>query len=191
MRTIPTIYELKITLQDTRPPVWRRFSAPGDVSLIRLHGHLQRIMGWTNAHMHQFIAEGWHFGTPDPDFPRPTQTGKNVPLNQVLRKPNDRFVYEYDFGDGWQHEIVLERVVAAEPDRLYPYVMDGARACPPEDCGGIAGYQRLLEALASSKHPDHGAVLAWVGGSYDPTAFDPDAMNGLLHPGWRQGGALR
>jgi hypothetical protein len=185
VKTIASIYELKVTLQDSKPPVWRRFRVPSDVSLIRLHGYLQRIMGWTNAHMHQFIAGGWQFGTSDPDFPRPTQTGKNVPLNQVLLKPNDRFVYEYDFGDGWQHEVVLERIVGAEPDTLYPYVMEGERACPPEDCGGIAGYHRLVEALASATHPDHDALLESVGGSYDPVAFDPNAMNQGLHPGWK------
>jgi hypothetical protein len=105
-------------------------------------------------------------------------------LGDVLSRPNDRLTYVYDFGDGWEHEVALERVLDAKPGRDYPRVMGGERACPPEDCGGVSGYSHLLEVLRNPKDWEHRDLVDWVGGSLDPEAFDADEVNGALRRGW-------
>jgi hypothetical protein len=121
---------------------------------------------------------------PDPEFPGPRENEKKMLLSQVLRRPKDSLVYEYDFGDGWEHSVVLERVFEAEAGGKYPNVVAGKRACPPEDCGGPGGYAEMLEVLADEKHPEHEERVEWVGGSFDPEAFDRDEINRAFHGGW-------
>ena len=183
MKTTASIYELKITLRDTRPPVWRRLRVRSDLTLFKLHSILQFVMGWMDGHMHQFVVRGKVYGRVDPEFPE-SENEKKVLLDQVLRKPKDSLVYEYDFGDGWEHTVVLEQVLEAAPGGKYPYVVEGKRACPPEDCGGTGGYDRLLEALADTTHPEHAEAVEWVGGSFDPEAFDVGEINRGFHGGW-------
>ena len=183
MKSASSICELKITLRDSRPPIWRRLRVRNDVTLFKLHSILQYVMGWMDGHMHQFVAKGAVYGRIDPEFPE-SENEKKVSLGQVLRKPKDSLVYEYDFGDGWEHTVVLEQVLEAAPGGKYPYVVDGKRACPPEDCGGTGGYSRLLHVLADTKHPEHGDMVEWVGGSFDPAAFDVGEINRGFHSGW-------
>ena len=178
------VYQPKVTLRGSEPPIWRRFLVRADATLARLHLDLQRIMGWADAHLHQFNARGTYFGTPDPELPGPREHERKVRLDHVLVKPGDRFVYEYDFGDGWRHDIVLERVIEFERGMRFPCVIDGKRACPPEDCGGIRGYARLLRVLADPGHPEHRDLVEWVGGSFDPEAFDVGEINRSFHGGW-------
>jgi len=178
----PQAYELKVTLRGIRPPIWRRFRVRDDITLGKLHDLLQVIMGWTDSHLHQFVSKGIYYGQPDPEFPR--QDEGKVHLRDVLRKPKDRLMYEYDFGDSWDHDLVLERVLPHEARARYPLIVAGKRACPPEDCGGIPGYYRLLEALANSADPEHQELLEWVGGSFDPEAFDVGTLNRVFHGGW-------
>ncbi len=183
MKSPARIYELKVTLRDTRPPIWRRIRVRSDVALSKLHTILQFAMGWMDGHMHQFVAQAKVYGKVDPEFPE-CENERKVLLSQVLRKPKDGFVYEYDFGDGWEHTVVLEQVLDAELGAKYPYVVDGKRACPPEDCGGTGGYEHLLEVLDDPRHPEHADMAEWVGGSFDPEAFDVGEINRGFHRGW-------
>ncbi len=105
---------------------------------------------------------------------------RTVPLSCVLQEPKDKIIYEYDFGDSWEHELLLEKVLAPDPAIRYPICVTGKRACPPEDCGGIWGYAELLEALASPNHPEHASMLEWAGDDFDPEAFDLEAVNSML-----------
>ncbi len=133
-------------------------------------------MGWMDGHMHQFVAGTKTYGRVDSEFSE-WENEKKVRLVQVLRKPKDSLVYEYDFGDGWAHAVVLEQVLEMEPGGKYPYVVEGKRACPPEDCGGTGGYEHLIEVLADPRHPEHADMAEWVGGSFDPEAFDAGEIN--------------
>lgn len=183
MKSSASIYELKITLRDTRPPIWRRLRVRSDVTLFKFHSILQFVMGWMDGHLHQFMARNKVYGAVDLELPE-RENEKKVLLSQVLRKPKDSLVYEYDFGDGWEHAVVLEQVLEAAPGGKYPYVLAGKRACPPEDCGGTGGYGRLLAVLADPKHPEHAEMVEWVGGSFDPEAFDVGEINRGFHGGW-------
>jgi hypothetical protein len=188
------IYQFKITLLDIKPPIWRRIQVP-DGTLDELHEHIQTAMGWTNSHLHQFLIRGQRYGDPellndgfddDDDLIDATE----VRLSQLLEKKRRafRFSYEYDFGDGWQHEIVYEGASPAEPRVRYPRCIEGARACPPDDCGGPWGYGDFLQAIRDPKHEDHETMLEWIGGAFDPEKFSPavatkDMNRGL--PNWR------
>lgn len=174
------LYELRITLLETAPPVWRRFRVPSEILLPRLHRVVQAIMGWKDAHLHQFSSGTILLGEPDPEYDTGVIDHREIRLNQLLRHARDRCGYEYDFGDDWQHEIVLEGVVARKEGEAPLRCLDGARACPPEDCGGIPGYEELLEALADLEHPDHGDLRRWVGRGWHPERFDVEAVNRRL-----------
>ena len=172
------IYRLKITLADSEPAIWRRIEVP-DCTLGELHDVIQCAMGWQNSHMHQFIVNGKYFGeamTDDLDLEVEDEDGMR--LSQVFTgKKKPRIVYEYDFGDSWQHDIVLEKMVESKPKVKYPRCVEGARACPPEDCGGIGGHAEFLEAISDPKHPDHRDMKEWIGGKFDPEKFSVDAVN--------------
>ncbi len=174
------IYQLKVTLRGSKPPIWRRIQVPSDIRLGKLHQVLQIAMGWTDSHLHQFITAEGYYGTPDPDFGMDVRSERTVPLNRVLQAPKDKIIYEYDFGDSWEHEVLLEKVLEPDPAVRYPICLTGKRACPPEDCGGIWGYAELLETLASPDHPEHESILEWVGEDFDPEAFDPAEVNSRL-----------
>ncbi len=144
------IYQLKITLKDIRPPIWRRIQVSGDVKLSKLHQILQVVMGWTDSHLHQFVIRGKYFCEPNPeaDFGLEKEIDeKTVRLSQVVPCASRRFSYKYDFGDGWRHEILVEKILPGERGTRYPVCLAGKRNCPPEDCGGPWGYAELLEAL--------------------------------------------
>jgi hypothetical protein len=178
------IYQFKVTLKGSKPPIWRRIQVP-DGTLGELHEILQIVMGWEYAHLHQFIARGEYYGmTPEPGFldMGPETTDENeVLISEVLRKGRKgRLIYEYDFGDGWEHEVVLEKALAPEPGVDYPRCIDGARACPPEDCGGVWGYADFLDAIGDSSHPNHEDMIEWIGGTFDPDEFSVDEVNEQL-----------
>jgi hypothetical protein len=175
------IYQLKVTLADSEPPIWRRVQLPGDVSLARLHAILQLVMGWQNSHLHQFIAGDSRYGEPDPALAElELRNERTAKLNQVAPHANGRFTYEYDFGDSWEHEIVVEEIVPPKPGARYPVCTGGERACPPEDCGGIWGFADLLEAVRDPEHPEHEEMLDWLEGDFDPDAFDLEEANRRL-----------
>lgn len=179
-----TISQLKVTLQGIRPPIWRRIVVQSDVTLAQLHVILQMVLGWTDSHLHQFVADGLCYGVCSPDNEWEVIDEKKVRLNRLLRAPGDRMLYEYDFGDGWEHLIVLEKVEAALPNGKYPIVLAGRRARPPEDVGGTWGYEEFLKAIGDPNHPEHESYLEWCGGSFDPEKFDTLETNLLFHGGW-------
>ena len=145
-----SLLQIKITLKGIRPPIWRRFLVPEGLSLSDLHDVIQKVMGWWNSHLHQFVYRKKRYGMPDPDwdFDRIIDDS-TVALKDLSLSPKDKILYEYDFGDGWEHELRVEKILPAE-GRLSPVCLKGARACPPEDCGGSWGYASLLEAFKKS-----------------------------------------
>jgi Plasmid pRiA4b ORF-3-like protein len=177
-------YELKVTLQGIRPLVWRRVKVRSDITLEDLHRVLRVVMGWTDSHMHAFrsVGRGAKVRTGSPAVERDQE--RRTRLDELLRKPKERMVYEYDFGDSWEHEVLLERVVDDPAGARYPWVLEGARACPPEDVGGVGGYASFLQAMRDARHPEHDEMLEWHGGAFDPAAFDAQALNRIFHGGW-------
>jgi hypothetical protein len=181
--TSAPVYRLKVTLKKVRPPIWRRFLVPSDISLARLHDCLQAVMPWSDAHLHLFEAQGVRYGDPDPELGFACVSESRTKLKQVLRHPKDRLTYEYDFGDYWLHDVVLEAVLLPAKHDSYPVIEAGRRACPPEDVGGINGYGALLEALDDPSDPEHVELLDWVGETFDPDAFDVEAANAAIQGG--------
>ncbi len=195
------IYQLKITLKNISPPVWRRILIPADATFRQLHDAIQLTMGWADGHLHDFSTKKWRgmyiegkitdLQTYEPapwgDEEQPGDERK-VKLRERLSKPGDRIAYEYDFGDSWEHEILLEKIVEPEKGVEYPICIGGKRACPPEDCGGIGGYERLLEVLANPKDEEHADMLEWLGlesaDEFDPAEFDIDTVNEQLRDGY-------
>jgi hypothetical protein len=180
------IYQVKITLLYTDPPVWRRVLVPADLTLARLHDVLQVAMGWQDCHMHEFRAGGQFYGVPNPEERffdlRPTIDDRKVLLSQVIQRPRAKLTYTYDMGDSWEHNVVLEKKLARDPSLRYPVCLAGERSCPPEDCGGIPGYYDLLEAMRDPKNERHDELLDWLGGEYDPEAFSVEEVNRALQP---------
>jgi len=174
------IYQIKVTLKGLRPPIWRRILVRSDTTLGRLHSILRRSMGWTGAHLHQFAAGRTRLGGPKPDHGQAVYEERWVKLNQIVTRGGLRFRYEYDFGDGWLHDLLVEKVLPPEPDQQYPVCLKGRRACPPEDVGGIRGYAGFLEAIRNPDHPEHKHYLEWTGGEFDPEYFDLDRVNQVL-----------
>lgn len=174
------IYQLKITLRDSKPPIWRRVQVPNDVSLGKLHRIIQEAMGWSDYHLHQFRLRETYYGVPDPDDFHEVKDEKTVKLSRLVSRPKAKLLYEYDFGDSWEHEILLEKILPPDPGVQYPVCITGKRACPPEDCGGVWGYDSFLEAIQNPNHPEHDEMLEWIGGSFDPEAFDVETVNKAL-----------
>jgi hypothetical protein len=187
------LYQFRITLKESSPPIWRRILVK-DCTLDRLHEHIQTAMGWTNSHLHDFRTGKQRYGDPllmeenfeDMEY-RDSTTTK---LSDILPKTGGRFrlEYVYDFGDNWEHDVLFEGYARAEPGGRYPVCVEGARACPPEDVGGIWGYAEFLEAIRDEGHEQHDELLEWIGGEFDPEAFDPAEATRQMHrglPNWR------
>lgn len=176
------VHQIKVTLKGFRPPIWRRLQVPSDIRLSDLHDVIQVAMGWTNSHLHQFYDGESYYGVPTGDAfdDLEMQNEARYHLNQLAPEPKDKLVYEYDFGDSWTHEILVEKVLPVDPAATYPVCLTGRRACPPEDCGGVWGYAELLEALADPEHPEHEEMTDWVGGEFDPEHFDLGVTNRIL-----------
>lgn len=177
-----SIHQIKITLRGSKPPIWRRIQVPGDVTLAELHAVLQSVMGWWDYHLHQFIVGETYYGVPHPDYMIDMLDESEVRLNEIA-KEGSRFVYEYDFGDSWEHVLEVEEVLEPKSGQEYPVCVKGRRATPPEDVGGIWGYEVYLEAIADPDHPEHKMYLEWRG-EFDPEAFDLDEVNAALRDLW-------
>lgn len=177
------VYQMKVTLKGSKPPIWRRFQVPGNISLHKLHDILQVIMGWTNSHLYRFDIAGREFGEPDPvyaDNGIDMRDASRAKLNRVAPSEKMKFIYEYDFGDSWLHEILVEQILPAEPGMYYPVCLKGKRACPPEDCGGIWGYAHLLEIIRDATSEEYEEMMEWLGGEFDPEEFDLHEINQML-----------
>ncbi|MEU8210802.1 plasmid pRiA4b ORF-3 family protein [Micromonospora sp. NPDC049044] len=179
------IFQLKMSLAGVRPAVWRQVLVPAGYTLDRLHRVVQHAMGWRDCRLHSFEIDAVQYGEPDPDGELAVHDELDVRLDAVLGK-GSRFSYTYDFGDWWEHDLVVEDAVTADPDERYPVCLDGERACPPEGVGGPSGYQALLVALADEGDPAgpvdprQAALRDWVGDTFDPSRFDPDRATTLL-----------
>jgi Plasmid pRiA4b ORF-3-like protein len=171
------VLTLKIVLKDVRPQVWRRLRVPGSFTLAHLHDVLQTAMGWQDSHLHQFMVNRIGFTHLVPDEPPEMRDERQLRLSDLARR-GKKFTYEYDFGDGWEHELVVEGVDADATDSAATCV-DGKRACPPEDCGGPWGYMNLLKILANPRHREHGEMREWAG-DFDPSDFDVAKINRTL-----------
>lgn len=172
-------YRLKITLADSDPPIWRQVLVPGDVNLAGFHWVIQYVMGWSNSHLHMFHAGKRRFGPKTPDWDD-VQDERKVILQDIAPKAGARFFYEYDMGDSWMHQIHVEKIARLESGFQKPECLAGERACPPEDCGGIGGYEDLLAALRDPHHEQHEEMAEWVGEDFDPEAFDLAQANKAL-----------
>jgi DNA invertase Pin-like site-specific DNA recombinase len=172
------VYQLKITLKNIRPPIWRRIQVLSSTTLEQLHLIVQEVMGWDNYHMHSFSIAGIDYGQPQPDFN--VRSEKTVKLSQVVKGEKSKFFYTYDFGDSWEHEILVEKELPSTPDTNYPVCITGKRACPPEDCGGSWGYAELLEIIRDPSHPEYEERMEWVGESFNPDIFDLNEVNQRL-----------
>jgi hypothetical protein len=176
-------YQIKVQLCGvTKPPVWRRLQVPADLSLDQLHEVIQAAMGWYNCHLHVF-SDGWNdYGLPDPGLG--FQDERKVRLSQLLTNAGDKLGYTYDFGDNWRHDIVLEKVLPADAEVTSAVCTAGKGACPPEDCGGIGGYEELKTTLAAPDAEEHEDLLEWLGltssEDFDPKAFSAEEANHRL-----------
>jgi hypothetical protein len=171
-RSAEQAVQLTVTLRDVEPPIWRRLVVPTSLTLHELHTVIQTAMGWQNYHLHLFDVDGVNYGDVE-DMEGPLGDEDAFTVGQAA----GGFSYEYDFGDGWTHDIHIDQVIASVGA---PQLVGGARACPPEDCGGAWGYRHLLEVLADPAHEEHEHLLGWVGGAFDPEAFDLAETNANL-----------
>ena len=168
--------QLRIALEEVRPVVWRRLLVPGGVRLNRLHEMFQAAMGWTDSHLHQFRVGDKLYGAQFDDYPDEELDEKTVTVIGAVGKVRC-FFYDYDFGDGWEHEVVVEEVTSWPQGLRYAVCMDGERACPPEDVGGPGGYDDFLRVLADPGHEEFEHLNAWSGGRFDPEEFSLVARN--------------
>lgn len=171
------IVQLRITLRDIKPAIWRRVRVPSDASLGVLHEVIQAAFGWTNSHLHDFLIGEIRFGMVDAEDEIFSVDQNAAPLGAVALA-NAPIIYRYDFGDGWEHEVKVEGVTKGGDETIV--CTGGARACPPEDCGGTGGYAQLLEVLSNKSHEDHAAMRRWVGRRFDPEKLDLAAVNRKL-----------
>jgi hypothetical protein len=174
------VYQIKVTLKGVKPPVWRRLLVSGNTDLSLLHRIIQVAMGWTNSHMHQFVVGLESFGVPHPEFEDEMQSENGVRIGSLLTAEKDSMTYEYDFGDGWEHKIVLEKILPHKPGESIPTCTGGRRACPPEDVGGVYGYADFLKVYGDANHPEHDEMVEWAGESFDPERFDAAEVNRIL-----------
>lgn len=182
------VLQFKVTLKRLRPPVWRRIQVLCDASFWDLHVAIQDAMGWRDRHLHEFRIktpvprEVLRVGIPDDDFGAvgsmipDIMPGWHVPVAGFLNLMKRKCVYVYDYGDCWEHDVMLEKIMPREKEVAYPRCIGGRRACPPEDSGGIAGYENLLEAIADPEHPEHRETMDWLDREFDPARFDKNAV---------------
>lgn len=188
---IPSIYQLQITLLDIEPAIFRTIVLPSESTLRQLHDLIQSAFGWENCHLHAFRDKkginytASHEGVFAMDMEPEDIDEATVRLDSVIRTKRDKLMYEYDFGDGWIHEISLKKKETPKLKGLYPAVIDGAGACPPEDCGGPHSYVSTLQMLKNKRHgaqlePNEERMLEWFGEDFDPKAFDIDVVNNRI-----------
>ena len=167
------IYQLKISLIDSRPEIWRRILVDPNVLLVDFHRIIQTTMGWTNSHLHLF-ADNNNTYSPREFEVEGAKNSRVVKLSKLLIKEGDKILYEYDFGDGWEHSIVLEKIISL------PTCIDGENNCPPEDCGALGGYEELQEIISDPEHSEYDEMMEWLGGKFDPAYFNLDEINKML-----------
>ena len=178
-KTHVEVYAIKVTLLGTNPPVWRRILVPRDITLRNLHRTLQTVMGWTDSHLHQFVCHGRRSSAATSRVGTKVANENRTTLGELIGTVGARLLYEYDFGDGWQHELVLEEILLGD-ETFEPMCVAGKRCCPPEDCGGPQGFAELLQALQDAHHRSHDEAYEWLG-DFVPESFSADEVNRRLH----------
>ena len=179
------IYQLKVSLKNSKPKIWRRILVASDTELSDLHNILQITMGWTDSHLHQFIKDKKYYAEKmvEDDFWDDDNNidYKKLTVSSLLKREKDKMIYEYDFGDGWEHEILLEKIPPFDEAQSLPVCIGGKMSCPPEDCGGVWGYAEMLEILKDPEHPEYQNYLDWMGMEHlDPTEFSIDEVNEIF-----------
>jgi hypothetical protein len=191
--TVPAhLYLVYVQLAEIEPPIWRRLAIPGSCTLHALHGILQAAMPWQDYHLYQFEIGATRYEDPNPDDRDPAVPDpREFTLNQLDLVQGSRLQYTYDFGDDWHHDVTVEGVVPLPRDFLLPICLGGARACPPEDCGGVGGYEELIATLRQPRSAAAREYRHWLGRVYDPEELDLAAINARLgnrvRPGRRAG----
>ena len=175
--------QLRVSLDGIRPQIWRRIVVPHTISLVALHEVFQIALGWTNSHLHSFAAYGieCRLVIDDPDGLLEGEVDEDgATLDLMFHKSKEKFAYIYDYGDSWEHTVVIERTLPFYAAPMAPICLDGANAMPPEDCGGVGCYRELRKILKNPKHPEYADYRRWAGKRFDPLAFDIDAVNKRL-----------
>ena len=178
------IMQLKIELKYITPPIWRRFLVSPSMTLSDLHYIIQIVMGWSNSHLHSFRIAGEDYSSPDPSdgfYDNDMIDSSRIKLSKLPLLRKSKFSYTYDFGDNWEHIITVEDIAPAPENLIVPFCLEGQRACPPEDCGSVPGYEGIIEALKNPKKKESKDLLEWIG-EYNPEEFDIESINSIFQP---------
>lgn len=189
-----SVYYLRVTLENSKPLIWRDILVPSDLTLENLHYVIQTVMGWENSHEHHFIVEKVlysndtdrnnvddEYGLLDTEeLEKQNCNEKKYTLGSLLTKEGASIVYEYDLGDSWTHQIELRKILPVDANARQPRCIKGEKACPPEDCGGIWGYTDMLESLQDPENPEDTQIVTWFGEDFNPAHFDIEAINKTL-----------
>ena len=177
-------YQIQISLNNYRPKIWRRLLISSDLLLSDFHKIIQTSMGWTNSHLHQFIKNRTFYSARlyDDDLwdDMDNVDYKKIKISDLLKKEKEKIIYEYDFGDGWNHDIILEKILPHDHKLNHPVCLKGKMNCPPEDCGGVWGYSDMLEILKQPDHDEYESSMEWLGGEFDPEYFNMNEVNEML-----------
>jgi len=178
MKLTGTILQVKVNLVESNPLIWRRFLIPADFNLAQLHEVIQIVMGWQNKHLYRFEINDQEYGEHESEFEDEPEVkpASRFTLSDIANKA-ERFGYDYDFGDSWQHEVLIEKSFKYDETYTYPVCIGGENACPPEDSGGVPGYKEFLKHMLDEDDGDHLDTKKWVGGFFDPKTFDPNRIN--------------
>ncbi len=176
----PLVYQLKVTLKGAKPPIWRRLLVTDDISLRRLHNILQVACGWSNSHLHEFSMGRSRYGRTDPEWPTDMKSDTAKRLSSLHLAEKSKLEYVYDFGDWWEHAILVEAIRPRKEGEVLPICLTGRRAFPPEDFGGVWAYMDLLAVLADPSDSEYEDKKEWVGPYFDPETVDLPFVNQQL-----------
>lgn len=187
---MPRVYQLKITLEDIEPPIWRRILVPANITFAKLHKIIQAAFGWQDYHLYNFDFADFVIALPDPDFApgelygKPEKNPRKAKVDQLVQV-GETFIYEYDLGDSWMHEVIVEKILEAQAGVHYPVCVDGARHRPPEDVGGTGGYEEFCRIIADKDDEEYEDMLIWAekdtgGRKFDPEYFYLNEVNRAL-----------
>ena len=182
-RMIEPVARIRVELQDLEPKIWRRVDVPLSSTLAAVNDIIQVSFHWQDYHLYEFVVGERVYGVPtdeDEFYGRKTYKAAAIRLKTLVERGVDRFLYVYDFGDNWRHDVVVEGLRDGGEDTEYPVFVDGARRCPPEDVGGTDGFMEFLEAVLDSSHEEHDRMMAWYGGPFDPEDIDEQRIRLVL-----------
>jgi len=172
------LIQMKISLDWIKPEIWRRFIVDSSISLDDFHDIIQIVMGWTNSHLYVFFIKGVEYMPADDDSEQEAKDTKGVKLNKLKLNKKDKIRYVYDYGDNWEHTILIENIFTPEEEMAIPFCLDGARNCPPEDCGSVPGYEDIVKAMKKPNTKAAKELIEWLGEKYDAEEFNIDEING-------------